>query len=183
MEVDFVIYGSAGFWAIEVKNSAAVRSDDVRALRTFVTDYPSCEPLLLYRGADRLVELPVPHKRADQARPVRQVEEELALDRVVADSLVERVDSLVVARVAEVVAGRAGGGGAEHGGRLVGQLHHGGGLLRDDLVPPTIPVRRLARVDHQERDLAGEIGLRDDDLVLPDDHLPQLRVELFVCDR
>jgi len=35
--------------------SATVRSDDVRALRTFVADYPSCEPLLLYRGADRLV--------------------------------------------------------------------------------------------------------------------------------
>jgi hypothetical protein len=26
-----------------------------RALRTFVADDPSCEPLLLYRGADRLV--------------------------------------------------------------------------------------------------------------------------------
>lgn len=54
VEVDLIVYGDSGFWAIEVKNSATVRSADVRALRTFSADYPECEPLLLYRGADRL---------------------------------------------------------------------------------------------------------------------------------
>jgi predicted AAA+ superfamily ATPase len=53
-EIDFVIYGSDGFWAVEVKNSASVRSEDVRPLRTFKDDYPDCEPLLVYRGDKRL---------------------------------------------------------------------------------------------------------------------------------
>jgi predicted AAA+ superfamily ATPase len=55
VEIDFVLYGSDGFWAIEVKNSRAVRSADVRALVSFREDYPECEPLLLYRGEERLV--------------------------------------------------------------------------------------------------------------------------------
>ena len=55
VEVDFIVYGSAGFWAVEVKNSMTVRRDDVRSLTTFVSDYPECEPLLLYRGAESLV--------------------------------------------------------------------------------------------------------------------------------
>ena len=54
-EVDFVLYGQDGFYAIEVKNSRVVRSDDLRALLTFRSDYPECEPVLLYRGEDRLV--------------------------------------------------------------------------------------------------------------------------------
>ena len=52
-EVDFVVYGEDGFWALEVKNSDRVRSGDLRSLRTFLGDYPECEPLLLYRGEDR----------------------------------------------------------------------------------------------------------------------------------
>lgn len=55
VEVDFVVYGSDTFWAIEVKNAATVRSADVRSLRSFVTDYPESRPLLLYRGEDRRV--------------------------------------------------------------------------------------------------------------------------------
>jgi predicted AAA+ superfamily ATPase len=43
-EIDFIIYGPDGFWAVEVKNASSVRSEDVRALRTFREDYPSCEP-------------------------------------------------------------------------------------------------------------------------------------------
>lgn len=54
VEVDFVVYGPSGFWALEVKNAHKVRSEDVRPLRTFSDDYPGCEPLLLYRGGDRL---------------------------------------------------------------------------------------------------------------------------------
>ena len=53
-EVDFVVYGPAGFWAIEVKNAARVHPQDLRSLRAFAADYPQCEPILLYRGADRL---------------------------------------------------------------------------------------------------------------------------------
>jgi len=54
LEVDFVVYGAGGLWAIEVKNAGVVRPGDVRGLRAFAEDYPECEPLLLYRGADRL---------------------------------------------------------------------------------------------------------------------------------
>ena len=49
-----MIYGSAGFGAIEVKNAARVRPEDLRGLQSFVADYPECEALLLYRGESRL---------------------------------------------------------------------------------------------------------------------------------
>jgi len=54
VEVDFIVYGADGFWAIEVKNTANVRRADVRALRSFVQDYPGCTPVLLHRGEDPL---------------------------------------------------------------------------------------------------------------------------------
>jgi len=54
VEVDFVVYGEAGFWAVEVKNSIRVRSEDLAGLKSFAADYPECEPLLLYRGSERL---------------------------------------------------------------------------------------------------------------------------------
>jgi predicted AAA+ superfamily ATPase len=53
-EVDFVVYGADGFWALEVKSSSRVRPADLRSLNTFTSDYPECEPLLLYRGKERL---------------------------------------------------------------------------------------------------------------------------------
>ncbi len=49
-EVDFVLYGNAGFWAVEVKNATTVRPRDLRALKSFREDYPECTPLFLYRG-------------------------------------------------------------------------------------------------------------------------------------
>jgi predicted AAA+ superfamily ATPase len=52
-EVNFVVYGPRGFWAIQVQNSAQVRPADLRALRTFQADYPECACLLLYRGSER----------------------------------------------------------------------------------------------------------------------------------
>jgi predicted AAA+ superfamily ATPase len=55
VEVDFVLYGADGFWAVEVKNGATVRRSDVRSLRAFVADWPESEPILLYRGADRIL--------------------------------------------------------------------------------------------------------------------------------
>ncbi len=54
VEVDFIVYGADGFWAVEVKNTASVRSQDLRALKRFVSDYPECTPLFLYRGQDDL---------------------------------------------------------------------------------------------------------------------------------
>ena len=54
VEVDFVIYGEDGFWAVEVKNTAKIRSQDLRPLKSFCSDYPECEPILVYRGEDRL---------------------------------------------------------------------------------------------------------------------------------
>ena len=53
-EVDFVLYGGAGFHAIEVKNSRSVRPRDLRGLRAFHGDYPESSPLLLYRGDEAL---------------------------------------------------------------------------------------------------------------------------------
>ncbi len=54
-EVDFVVYGQPGFWAFEVKNSPRVHRNDLRALRTFLQDYPEAEAALLYRGSERLM--------------------------------------------------------------------------------------------------------------------------------
>jgi len=54
VEVDFVVYGEGGFWALEVKNGRDVRREDLRSLKAFREDYPECEPMLLYRGTDRL---------------------------------------------------------------------------------------------------------------------------------
>jgi predicted AAA+ superfamily ATPase len=54
VEVDFIVYGAEGFWAIEVKNTLAIRDEDLRPLRTFHKDFPECRPLFLYRGKDRI---------------------------------------------------------------------------------------------------------------------------------
>ncbi|MBC8088148.1 MAG: ATP-binding protein [Phycisphaerae bacterium] len=54
VEVDFVVYGAKQFAAVEVKNSDRVRPADLRGLRTFREDYPECQPILLYRGRDKL---------------------------------------------------------------------------------------------------------------------------------
>jgi predicted AAA+ superfamily ATPase len=53
VEVDFVVYGPRGFWAIQVQNSGDVRPADVRPLRTFREDYPESTGILLYRGGER----------------------------------------------------------------------------------------------------------------------------------
>lgn len=54
-EVDFVIYGKEGFWAIEVKNTQNIRRNDLRPLKTFHQDYPECNPLFVYRGDEKLL--------------------------------------------------------------------------------------------------------------------------------
>jgi predicted AAA+ superfamily ATPase len=54
-EVDFVVYGRDGFWAIEVKHGASLRGKDLRSLRAFLTDYPQAQARLLYRGKEKLM--------------------------------------------------------------------------------------------------------------------------------
>lgn len=54
LEVDVVLYGDDGFWAIEIKNSGKVHSQDTKSLRAFKEDYPESEAILLYRGEERL---------------------------------------------------------------------------------------------------------------------------------
>lgn len=53
-EVDFVVYGSAGFFAIEVKSGGRVRPEDLRPLAAFAEEYPEAVPVLLYRGTEHL---------------------------------------------------------------------------------------------------------------------------------
>lgn len=53
-EVDFVVYGSETFAAIEVTNSRRVRPANLRALRSFREDYPEAALRLLYRGTETL---------------------------------------------------------------------------------------------------------------------------------
>ena len=53
-EVDFVVWGPNGFWAIEVKHAATIRPADLRSLRSFRRDYPEAELRLVYRGNETL---------------------------------------------------------------------------------------------------------------------------------
>jgi uncharacterized protein len=55
VEVDFIVYGEDGFWALQVQNSTDVRPRDLQALRAFQADYPEATAALLYRGRDRLL--------------------------------------------------------------------------------------------------------------------------------
>ena len=54
LEVDFVVYGSDGFLAIEVKNTNRIRPEDLRGLKSFKDEYPQSHAILLYRGSERL---------------------------------------------------------------------------------------------------------------------------------
>ncbi|EKE01835.1 MAG: hypothetical protein ACD_21C00038G0001 [uncultured bacterium] len=55
LEVDFIVYGSLGFWAIEVKNTKHIRPEDLRGLKAFLDDYPMAKAILLYRGTERIM--------------------------------------------------------------------------------------------------------------------------------
>ncbi len=56
VEVDFIVYGAQGFWAIEVKNSTRVHAADTKPLEAFLSDYPEAKGILLYRGKERLMQ-------------------------------------------------------------------------------------------------------------------------------
>lgn len=59
-EVDFVLYGPSGLYALEVKNSRRVERKDLRGLKAFRDDYPESRVALLYRGGDRLLMEDIP---------------------------------------------------------------------------------------------------------------------------
>ena len=54
VEVDFIVYGEDGIWAMEVKNTQNIRPGDLRGLRSFKEEFPESKTFLLYRGKDRL---------------------------------------------------------------------------------------------------------------------------------
>ncbi len=54
VEVDFVVYGPLGLWAIEVKNSQQIRPEDLRGLKHFKEDYPEAQTIVVYRGEQAL---------------------------------------------------------------------------------------------------------------------------------
>ena len=54
-EVDFVVYGELGLFAVEVKNSNRIRPEDLRGLKAFAEDYPQSQRYFLYRGEERLL--------------------------------------------------------------------------------------------------------------------------------
>jgi predicted AAA+ superfamily ATPase len=56
IEVDFVIYGPTGFWAIEVKNKRDLSLWDTKGLEAFGEDFPESERILLYRGKRKFIQ-------------------------------------------------------------------------------------------------------------------------------
>jgi len=53
LEVDFVLYGENGLYAIEVKRSSVIRSRELRGLLAFLSDYPMAKAIVLYNGKTR----------------------------------------------------------------------------------------------------------------------------------
>lgn len=54
VEVDFVVYGESGLYAIEVKNAKRIDGSDLTALKHFAEDYPQAKRYMIYRGEDRI---------------------------------------------------------------------------------------------------------------------------------
>jgi predicted AAA+ superfamily ATPase len=53
LEVDFIVYGPKGFWAIEVKRSINLGPDDARGLLAFKEEYPEATCLFIIPGLKR----------------------------------------------------------------------------------------------------------------------------------
>src|SRR5688572_5526004 len=54
VEVDSILYGEDGFWAVEVKNATRIQRAELQPLQSFREDYPECRTLLVYRGNEQL---------------------------------------------------------------------------------------------------------------------------------
>jgi uncharacterized protein len=50
LEVDFVVYGPQGFWAIEVKRKAELSPGDLRGLKSFQDEFPEAKCIVVYGG-------------------------------------------------------------------------------------------------------------------------------------
>lgn len=55
LEVDFIIYGEIGFFAIEVKKSEFIQAKDLKGLQEFKKDYPDSKVMLLYGGKEKIM--------------------------------------------------------------------------------------------------------------------------------
>lgn len=55
IEVDFVIYGESGIYAIEVKKTTQLRPEDFKGLELFQEDYPIAKRYILYQGKERFI--------------------------------------------------------------------------------------------------------------------------------
>jgi predicted AAA+ superfamily ATPase len=49
-EVDFILYGPRGLFALEVKRSSVFREKDLAGLKLFLSDYPEAKGLFVYGG-------------------------------------------------------------------------------------------------------------------------------------
>ncbi len=55
LEVDFIIYGPKGFFAIDVKRVVNLSPKDVSGLKAFQEEYPEAKCCVLYMGTHRTV--------------------------------------------------------------------------------------------------------------------------------
>ena len=55
LEVDFIIYGEIGFYAMEVKNSSKINPQNLNGLKEFKKDYPDSKCIFLYRGREKIM--------------------------------------------------------------------------------------------------------------------------------
>lgn len=53
-EVDFILYGETGLFAIEVKYSNEIRKEDLKGIESFLQEYPTAITILLYMGKEVL---------------------------------------------------------------------------------------------------------------------------------
>jgi predicted AAA+ superfamily ATPase len=54
LEVDFILYGEKGFYAIEVKRARTIRQRELSGLKAFLKDYPMAKGYLFYGGDRRM---------------------------------------------------------------------------------------------------------------------------------
>ncbi len=54
LEVDFILYGKNGFYAIEIKRKSSISPKDLRGLKAFSRDYPTAKLFLLYGGKEKI---------------------------------------------------------------------------------------------------------------------------------
>jgi predicted AAA+ superfamily ATPase len=54
-EIDFILYGEDGFFAIEVKRSHRIQAKDLSSLKLFQKEYPEVKSFVFYMGTDQRV--------------------------------------------------------------------------------------------------------------------------------